>query len=239
MSDIVLFVALPYVAVVLAVLGSSYRYATDKFSYSSQSSQFLEKRTLFWGSIPWHYGIITILSVHVIAGFFPGLWGDLIAPPARLYVLEVTGLALALITIVGLSALIFRRVSRKRIRMVTSTMDWVLLALLLTQIVLGFWVALFYRWGSQWYLYKAVPWLGSLLRLDPDVSHIDTLPWPVKLHFIGGFIIIGLIPFTRLMHLFGFPLRYLWRPYQLVIWNRDPKERTEREAEILSGSTQG
>jgi nitrate reductase gamma subunit len=31
---------------------------TDRFSYSSYSSQFLENRRLFWGSVLWHYGIV-------------------------------------------------------------------------------------------------------------------------------------------------------------------------------------
>ncbi len=48
--DTFLFVAFPYVAVVLAVVVSVYRYVTDRFSYSSFSSQFLENRALFWGS---------------------------------------------------------------------------------------------------------------------------------------------------------------------------------------------
>ena len=40
--DDVLFIAFPYVAVVLAVVVSLYRYYTDRFSYSTFSSQFLE-----------------------------------------------------------------------------------------------------------------------------------------------------------------------------------------------------
>ncbi|MBI4301931.1 MAG: respiratory nitrate reductase subunit gamma, partial [Chloroflexi bacterium] len=46
------------------------------------------------------------------------------------------------------------------------------------------------------------------------------LPWAVKSHMLGGFLIIALFPFTRLVHLVTFPITYLWRPYQVVIWNR-------------------
>lgn len=52
MTDIVLFVAFPYLAVMLAVIVGVYRYVTDRFSYSSLSSQFLENRRLFWSSVP-------------------------------------------------------------------------------------------------------------------------------------------------------------------------------------------
>lgn len=222
MVDIVLFVAFPYVAIVLAVLGGISRYVTDRFSYSSFSSQFLENRTLFWGSVPWHYGILIILLAHLLALLFPAQWGALIAAPLRLYVLEVTGLALALLTIVGLILLILRRIANPRIFAATSTMDWVLLAALLVQVVLGFWVALFYRWGSDWYLHTAVPWLVSLVGLNPQIQYVTALPWTVKLHMLGGFVIVGLFPFTRLVHVVAFPITYLWRPYQVVIWNRRP-----------------
>jgi nitrate reductase gamma subunit len=224
MLDTVLFAAFPYVAVVLAVLAGIYRYASDRFSYSSQSSQFLENRTLFWGSVPWHYGILAILLAHLLAALFPGAWGILIAAPVRLYVLEVTGLALALITLVGLALLILRRLRNARILVVTTAMDWVLLAALLGQVALGFWVALVYRWGSDWYLHTAVPWLVSLLKLRPEIQYVTALPVAVKLHMLGGFLVVLLFPFTRLVHLVTVPITYLWRPYQVVIWNRPARQ---------------
>lgn len=222
MPDTVLFVAFPYATIVVAILVGIYRYTADRFSYSSLSSQFLESRALFWGSVAWHYGVLIILLAHLLALLFPRLWGGLIAAPLRLYVLEVTGLALAVLTVGGLGALIGRRVRSGRIRVVTSAMDWVLLVVLLVQVALGFWVALFYRWGSDWYLHTAVPWLVSLLTLKPQVQYVAALPWVVKLHMLGGFLLIGLFPFTRLVHLVTVPITYLWRPYQVVIWNRRP-----------------
>ncbi len=222
MFDVVLFAVFPYVAVILAVLVGSYRYLKDRFSYSTQSSQFLENRALFWGSVPWHYGIVIILLAHLLALLFPDSWARLIGAPVRLYVLEVTGLALAVMTIVGLALLILRRLRNPRAFVVTSAMDWVLLGALFVQVALGFWVALFYRWGSDWYLHTAVPWLVSLLTLKPQVQFVAALPWLVKLHMVGGFVIIALFPFTRLVHVVTFPMRYLWRPYQVVVWNRRP-----------------
>lgn len=220
MFDMVLFVAFPYVAITLAVVVGIYRYFNDRFSYSSFSSQFMETRQLFWGSVPWHYGVIIILLAHILAVIFPAQWAAMIAAPMRLYVLEVTGLALALITVVGLTLLIVRRFSNKRVLVITSTMDWVLLGTLLVQVALGFWVALFYRWGSDWYLHTAVPWLVSLCKLDPQIQYVVSLPWVVKLHMLGGFLIIALFPFTRLVHVVTVPITYLWRPYQVVVWNR-------------------
>lgn len=225
MLDVVLFIAFPYVAIVLAIGGGIYRYFTDRFSFSSQSSQFVNNRSLFWGSVPWHYGVLLILGAHALALLFPSLWGWLIGDPVRLYVLEVIGLALALVATLGLSLLIVRRLRFRQIYVLTSAMDWVLLVTLLGQVALGFWVALFYRWGSDWYLHTAVPWLVSLLTFNPQAHYVTSLPWMVKLHMLGGFILLALYPFTRLVHATTFPFTYLWRPYQVVIWYRHAVRR--------------
>ncbi len=225
--NMVLFVAFPYLAVALAVSVGLARYFGDRFSLSSQSSEFLENRELFWGSIPWHYGIVAILTAHLLALLLPVLWGGLIADQTRLYILEVTGLALALTTILGISTLAFRRLTNSRASRVTTIMDWVLIADLLLQVILGFWVALFYRWGSDWYLHTAVPWLYSLATFNPQIQYVTVLPLVAQLHFLNGFVITALFPFTRLIHFVTVPITYLWRPYQVVIWNRSrPANKT-------------
>ncbi len=222
MLNTVLYVAFPYTAVTIAVLVAILRYRRDRFSYSSLSSQFLENRKLFWGSVPWHYGIILVLGAHLLALVFPRLWGDLIADQFRLYLLEVTGLALALTALVGLTILIIRRMTNPQAFAVTSPMDWVLLLVLAIQVALGAWIAFYYRWGSDWYLHTAVPWLLSLLVFNPQIQYVVALPALVQWHMLGGFVIILLFPFTRLVHLVTFPITYLWRPLQVVIWNRRP-----------------
>jgi nitrate reductase gamma subunit len=222
MFDFVLFVTFPYFAVVTAVWVGIYRYRNDRFSYSSQSSQFLENRLLSWGSAPWHYAILIILAAHFFALLIPRFWASLISAPIRLYILEVTGLALALTATVALCVLVYRRLTVPRVRAATSPADWLLLILLLSQVALGFWVALFFRWGADWYLHTAVPWMVSLLTFQPEIATVITLPWVVKLHFLGGFLLIAVFPFTRLVHAVTFPFRYLWRPYQVVVWNQRP-----------------
>jgi nitrate reductase gamma subunit len=222
MLDAVWFIAFPYVAVILAVGGGLYRYFTDRFSYSSFSSQFLENRRLFWGSVPWHYGIILVLAAHLLALIFPGAWGGLLAAPLRLYVLEVTGMALAVMSIAGLAWLLARRLTNARVSAVTTALDWLVVVALLVQVILGFGVAFFFRWGSGWYLNTAVPWLVSLALFNPQIQTVAVLPLWVKLHMLGGFFIIAIFPFTRLVHLVTFPITYLWRPPQVVLWNRRP-----------------
>jgi nitrate reductase gamma subunit len=220
MWNTLLYAVLPYVAVAVAVVGGIARYRVDRFSYSSQSSQFLESRTLFWGSVFWHYAILLVLGAHVLALMFWDPWAALVSDPTRLYVLEVIGLALSVLAFAGLSVLIGRRLVVRRVTSVTTAMDWTLLAVLLVQVGLGIWIALGYRWGSDWYVDTAVPWLHSLFKLDPQVEYIVSLPAVVKIHALLGFGLIALFPFTRLVHVVTVPVTYLWRSYQLVVWNR-------------------
>lgn len=223
MFDNLGFIILPYGAVLLAVVMTIYRYRNSKFSYSSLSSQFLESGELFFGSVPWHFGVLAILAGHLIGFLIPAqvLWFNSV--PVRLYVLEGSALLFGLLCLVGIVSLIMRRMTAPRIRAVTSTVDVLVLALLLIQVLLGVYTALFYRWGSSWYATSVVPYLRSLFVLQPDMRMIAPLPTMVKLHIVNAFVLVGILPFSRLVHMLVVPLQYLWRPYQLVVWNSNRK----------------
>ena len=222
--DIVLFAVFPYVAVVTAIAAGWWRYDRSRFSYSSMSSQLLENRALFWGSVPWHYGITLILLAHLIAWLLPGPSLLVLGRGVRLAAIETAGLALALYAAIGLAILMVRRLPPvSRAAASTSKMDWIILVFLAVQVVTGLLVALFNRWGSLWYIHAAVPWLWSLVKLQPDVRAVAVLPALVQFHFLVGFLLILLFPMSRLVHIAVPPIRYLWRPYQVVIWRRDPR----------------
>ncbi|HET7102864.1 MAG TPA: respiratory nitrate reductase subunit gamma [Terracidiphilus sp.] len=221
--DNLLFIAFPYVAVILAIGVGIYRHSHRPYTYSSLSSQLLEKRSLFWGSVPFHYGLTLILLAHILPALFPGGAGWLLGDEVRRLILEVTGIAIALYTFFGLILLILRRLMPGSLaRAVTSYMDGIILIALLIQIGSGIAVAIFNRWGGVWYLHTAVPWFWSLAGLHPEIRTVALLPPFVKLHFVFGFVVILLFPFSRLVHLVALPIQYLWRPYQVAIWNRLP-----------------
>jgi len=221
MIDLILFGIFPYVAVALAVAVGSYRYVVDRYSWSSHSSQFLESRLLFWGSVPWHYAILLILLAHLLAVLFPGSWGVLLGRPIRLYILEVSGLALGLCTVIAIVLLIARRLADARLAAVTTGIDWLVLALLLLQVATGVYIAFTLRWGGVWYVHTATPWLRSLLSFQPEVQYLAVLPTVVKLHAFNAFLLVALLPFSRLVHALSVPLGYLARPYQVVVWYRE------------------
>ena len=229
MLDNLFFIILPYAAITLAVVVTAQRYFKRGFTYSSLSSQFLEGDELFYGSVPWHIGILIVLTGHVIGFAIPRqvLWFN--GVPARLYLLETTGLLFGLLAGIGIVSLIVRRITSARIRAVTSWMDVIVLLVLLVQVALGVYTALFYRWGSSWYATSAVPYLRSLFLLQPDLTMIAPLPLAVKAHIINAYIFLLILPFSRLVHMLVVPIHYLWRPYQIVIWNWD-RRRHRRHA---------
>jgi nitrate reductase gamma subunit len=223
MLDTLLFVVLPYVALVLFFLVGIARYRNRPFSVSSLSSQFLENKQHFWSTVPFHYGILGVLALHLAGLLIPDIILSWNAAPVRLIFLEVSGLALGLLTLIGLFNSMMRRIRLPRMKVVTNASDWILLLLLLVQIVLGLLVSLFNGWGSSWFASSASPWLWSLFTLSPDVSFIAAMPLLVKLHIINAWLIIAFFPFTRLIHVLVVPNPYLWRKTQVVLWHRDRK----------------
>jgi nitrate reductase gamma subunit len=218
-----LFVAFPYVAIIVFLVGLVYRYRRKSFTITSLSSQFLEGRQLFWGSVPFHLGLLVVFCGHLIAFLLPQAnlaWNQV---PVRLIILEVTAFVFGVTVFVGLVSLMYRRFTNPRVRAVTTRMDIVLELLLFAQVVLGLWIALGFRWGASWFAADLSPYLWSLVTLTPETGAVFAMPWVIKLHILGAFVLMFVTPFTRLAHFIVAPLHYIVRPYQKVIWNWDRK----------------
>lgn len=216
-----LFITLPYLALAVFFIGTIYRYRKVKFQISSLSSEFLEGKRLFWGSVPFHWGMLFLFFGHLIAFLIPKsvfLWNS---HPARLLVLEIAAFTFGLSILVGLANLLYRRWTNDRIRVVTTWMDHVVEILLLAQVILGLWIAIQYRWGSSWFASSLTPYLRSIFLLDPRIDAVVAMPLVVRLHIVGAYLIVLMFPFSRLMHALVAPVDYLWRPYQRVMWNWD------------------
>lgn len=227
----IFFIALPYAALLMFFVGTIYRYKATKFKFSTLSSQFLETKKLYWGSVPFHWGILFLFFGHLTAFLFPSyilLWNQI---PVRLLILEISAFVGGVITFIALISLLYRRLKDARLRAVTSLMDVILEALLIVEIFLGLWVAYGFRWGSSWFATVLSPYLNSIFSFNPQIDAVAMLPFVIQLHIILAFVIFMIIPFTRLVHLLVYPLSYLWRPYQKVIWNWDRKKIRDPKTE--------
>ena len=218
-----LFGAFPYVALGIFLVGSIYRWTKKGYKVSSLSTQFIEGRKLFWGSQPFHWGLLVLFFGHLTAFLFPSAVLAWNGEPMRLLILEISSFAFALGALAGLILLIKRRLTTKTLLVVTNKMDMVIYTVLLVQILSGLGVAFFVRWGSSWFASALTPYLRSVLTFNPDTSVLASAPIFVQLHVISAFLIIALIPFSRFMHFLVAPVDYLWRKYQIVVWNWNRK----------------
>jgi nitrate reductase gamma subunit len=219
-----LFIAFPYVAIVVFFVGSVYRYKSNSFKYSSLSSQFLEGKKVFWGIVPFHFGILLLFVGHLVVFLFPEAVLRWNSDPVRLVLHEAIGFTFGISVLLGLTILVVRRWFNPRLQVVTNPMDVVIELLLLSQIILGCWIALGYRWGSSWFASDLSPYLWSIVTLNPQIEAVSALPVVIKLHIVGAFLILLLIPFSRLVHFLVAPFHYIWRRYQVVMWNWDKKD---------------
>ncbi len=216
-----LFIAFPYIAIVVCIVGSIFRYKSNSFKYSSLSSQFLEGKKVFWGIVPFHFGILLLFVGHLVVFLFPEQVLEWNSDPKRLILHEGIGFTFGISALLGLAILFIRRMTNDRLQMVTNRMDIVIELVLLSQIFLGCWIALGYRWGSSWFAADLSPYLWSIVTLTPSIEAVSAMPVVIKLHIVGAFAILFLIPFTRLVHFLVAPFHYIMRRYQVVMWNWD------------------
>lgn len=220
MLDIMLFVVFPYVGLAIGIVGTIYRYLTNQYSFTSLSSQFLETDLQFWGSTLWHYGILPTTFIHLGGFFLPKLMFIMHSTPETLYLAELAGKVLGIMAWTGLAILIYRRLISSKLRAITTPIDWIVLFLLFAQVLFGLILAFAYRWGATWFLHTATPWMISLFSFQPAPQYVTALPLAHKVHFLSGFLLFALMPFSRLVHIATFPFSYMWRRFQLVIWTR-------------------
>lgn len=224
MLNTFVFIFLPYAALALAIAVTSYRYFTNRLTWSAYSTQFLEQETLFWGNNPWHYGIILVLAAHLAGLIAPGFMKSLLGDQNILIYLESVGLGLGLLALFGCLLLLLRRAISPLLKRVTFASDWLLLLLLAAQTTTGIYMAIYMRWGARWYLHTAVPYLYSLATFKPQIDYVADLPLIFKLHVAGAFLIVAILPFTKLVHLLSIPVAFIFDPPLLYRWRS--KQRT-------------
>jgi nitrate reductase gamma subunit len=218
MLNTLIFIVLPYTALALFLVVTPYRWFSNRLTWTAYSTQFVEQKSLFWGINPWHYGILPLLGAHFLGIIAPGPMKSLLSNQGTLIALESIGLALGLFALFGSLVLLLRRSNSPMLKRMTVASDWVLLYLLAVQAATGVYISLFMRWGSQWYLHTAVPYFHSLLTFSPQVEYLADFPLVFKLHAAGAFLMVALLPFTKLVHIVDHPLSFLKDPPLLYRW---------------------
>ncbi len=222
-----LLVGVPYAAILLFAAGLVWR-ARRGVTISSMSSQMLENRWLVWGAVPFHFGILVVFFGHLIPLLIPGTWQSLVSHRPALLTIESIGMGAAMLTVIGLAVLLARRLGSAAVRAGSRVADVLVVVLLIAQAMMGLYIATVHRWGAVWSPRTTTPYLWSVFTLRPEPAFVAGVPLLVTLHVALAWVILGLIPFTRLIHMFFFPLQYLWQRPQRVVWLRSPGREAAR-----------
>lgn len=214
-----LWVVYPYIMLTLFIVVLIYRYNNDQINWSAKSSEFLEKRRLRWGSILFHVGILLAIGGHFIGLIIPiwmteqlGITEDIYHATAIL----IGGLA-GIITLTGIILLLLRRKSNSRIRITSNSGDIFMMILLLLVVVIGVYNTMVYNLfiGDFNYRDSIAPWLRGILTFRPDALLMKDVPILFQIHALLAFTIVGVWPFTRLVHILSFPIGYPKRSFIL------------------------
>ncbi len=222
--DILLWVALPYAAMAVFVVGHIWRYRYDKFGWTTRSSQTYENRLLRWGSPMFHFGILMVLVGHVVGLLVPREWLYAIGIDEHMYHLGATvlGTFAAVLTLLGLGILIYRRRTVGPVFLATTPMDKVMYVFLGVTLLLGTAATFAHQILGGGYNYRETisPWVRSILLFQPQPELMAGAPLLFQLHALSATLLFVLWPFTRLVHVFSAPVQYLFRPY-IVYRSRD------------------
>ncbi|MER5179218.1 respiratory nitrate reductase subunit gamma [Streptomyces sp. NPDC002896] len=217
---------LPYIAFVLLVAGTIWRFRYDKFGWTTRSSQIYESKLLNIASPVFHYGILFVLVGHLVGLFIPESWTDDIGLNEHTYHLLSLygGTAAGVLALAGIALLVYRRRTKAPVFRATTANDKLMYLVLVAALVLGM-VAKLMHVSGDGYNYRATiaPWARSLFTLQPKTDLMAGVPVMYQIHAVVGVLLIALVPFTRLIHMFSAPIQYLFRPY-VVYRTRDPEQ---------------
>ncbi len=215
-----LFGIYPYIAIVTMILGSILRYDQNPYSWKADSSQLLSRKGLRWGSNLFHVGILLLFFGHLVGLLTPHwAYDPFISAGDKQMVAMVAGGIFGSMSLVGMIILIWRRVGNTRIRATTKPMDMAILLILFVQMLLGLATIPFsaqHPDGSS--MIALASWAQSIVTFQPGAAQfIAGEDIVFKLHIFLGLTIFLLFPFTRLVHMFSVPLKYVLRSgYQVV-----------------------
>ncbi|MFD6980584.1 respiratory nitrate reductase subunit gamma [Streptomyces sp. NPDC059956] len=230
--DLLLWGVLPYVSIALLIAGTVWRARFDKFGWTTHSSQLHESRLLRIGSPLFHFGMLFVVVGHVVGLLIPKSWTDAVGLSDHAYHLMAlaTGTIAGVAAAVGIGILVYRRFKVPAVRRATQRSDHLMYSFLLGAMILGLTATLLNSAGmTDGYNYRdgISVWFRSLFTFTPDYQLMAGAPLAFKIHILFGFTLFALIPYSRLVHMFSVPLKYLFRPY-VVYRKRDPKQLANR-----------
>ena len=231
-ADVFLWIALPYLAIAVFVVGHIWRFRHGQLTWTARSTQLLESRLLRLGGPLFHFGLLAVIGGHILGILIPKDWLDAIGIDEHAYhiLAVIAGLSAGAVMTLGFVILVYRRLANRRVRATTSRSDVVLYPLLALAIASGMVATV---WGSaiDEYGYRETvsPWFRGLFAFSPDAALMANAPFVFQLHAVTAWLLFLAWPFTRLVHAWSVPVGYLLRRSQVLYRSRTPRAALARE----------
>lgn len=210
-----LWIGVPYVCLAVFVVGHVWRYRSGKLTWTTRSTQILERRLLRIGSPLFHLGLLAVIGGHVLGILVPAQATEAAGVSEHTYhVVSVTaGTSAGLAMTLGFAILLYRRTRVPRVRRTTTGADRATYLLLAVVILSGMWATVGVNLFGGGYDYRETvgPWFRGLFLLDPDPALMSGAPLVYQLHALGAMALYALWPFSRLVHAWSAPVAYLRR----------------------------
>ena len=209
----------PYIAVAVLLVGSWARYDKAMYTWRTGSSQMISDRGMRLGSNLFHIGIIAILGGHVVGLLTPhSVYGVFLSSGSKQVMAMVIGGFFGAMCFVGISILLYRRVTNARVRATGTFGDTLVLVLIFVQLCLGLVsIPVSYHHLDGAVMVQLAEWAQHIVTLRPGAAdYVADVHWVYKMHIFLGLTLFLIAPFTRLVHIWSIPVSYLWRPYQVV-----------------------
>lgn len=234
--DLVFWIALPYIAITVFVVGHIWRWRVDQYGWTSRSSQVQESRLLSVGGPVFHYATFAAIAGHVLGILIPASWTAAVGIDENLYRLisASLGTLAGVLVAVGLIVLVARRLGVSRVRTTTSRTDILAYVLLAVVIALGLVETVLVNLLGAGYDYRSsvAIWFRGIFLADPRPELMVGAPLIYQVHVILAWLLFMVWPFSRLVHAWSYPLLFIGRPWILYrSYRRGPAGRREAGAD--------
>ncbi|MCF6288567.1 MAG: respiratory nitrate reductase subunit gamma [Proteobacteria bacterium] len=215
-----LFGIYPYIAITVFLLGSMFRYDREQYTWKAGSSQMLSSKGMRVGSNLFHIGIILLFFGHLVGLLVPeSIYHHFMTAGQKQLIAMIAGGIFGTICLIGMVILIHRRLTNARIRATTKFSDIFILLLLFVQLILGLLtlpVSAQHMDGSS--MVALANWAQHIVTFRSGAADfVLNQALIFKLHIFFGLTMFLVFPFTRLVHIWSAPVKYVFRKgYQIV-----------------------
>lgn len=234
-GDLILWVIIPYVCLTVFVVGHVWRYRRDQLTWTTRSTQLLERKLLRPGILMFHWGLVAVLAGHILGILIPKSATESVGMSENLYhlVSVSAGTASGVAMTVGLLILALRRSTVPRVAATTNGRDRLAYTLLLIVVLTGMYATVGENLLGSGYDYRETvgPWFRSLFILDPDAGLMSGIPLIYQLHALTAWLLFAVWPFTRLVHAWSVPIAYVARK-PILYRSRVPKRAQPSGVEL-------